>query len=89
MPSIILLLLLIIEFLSHYRKGPKLIEAKHAVQADCCPVSSDNTGHLGTLTRRLHSLSERRHVRIDGQKEHVHTQGDHSSQGGIEEEVND
>lgn len=48
LPSIILLLLLIIEFLSHFREEPKLIEAEHAVQADFCPASSDNTGHLGT-----------------------------------------
>lgn len=65
-PSIILLSLLIIESLSHYREEPKLIEAEHAVQADFCPESSDNAGHLGTLTGRFHLLSKGWHVGTDG-----------------------
>lgn len=48
LPSTILLLLLIIESLSHYREKPKLIEAEHAVQADFCPGCSDSSGYLGT-----------------------------------------
>lgn len=48
LPNTVLLLLLIIESLSHYQEEPKLIEAEHAVEAGFCPASSDSTGHLGT-----------------------------------------
>lgn len=66
LPSTISLFLLIIESLSHYREESKLIEAEHAVQADFCPESSDNAGHLGTLTGRFHLLGEGWHVGTDG-----------------------
>lgn len=37
------------------------------------------TQGIWALTRRLHPLSEGRHVRTDGQKQRVHAEGDRSS----------
>lgn len=67
LPTTFLLLLLIIESLSHYREEPKLIEAKHAVQADSVQQVLIAQG-IWTLTRRLHPLREGWHVRANGQK---------------------